>query len=391
MARKVLVFHPEGNIHQNPTLWEVLNSFIKKDVAVTLLSGGKSLHPVPNGVRVLHRPKIINSLLKNILLLPLGDPVRRLMFFFLHAFGQADSYDICIGVDREGLLEAELFTRRFGGALVHFSFELMFEEETSQGFKRPEVKAASKAIWFLAQDHERAKHLSVENRIPLSRIRAVPVAPKGEGLPLEPRVRDAVGIPREKKVALFMGSLLNWSGFEAVCLGLHLWPEDWVLLVNSRDARNTTRAEFKLNESRIYHTTAPMGTFSDLGHLLNGVDVGLAFYIPTYTSRYVGRNIASIGLSSGKTSIYCSFGLPVILNFSGEYARLIRAYDAGWVIDSVEKLPALLKHINPSEKEYGALSLFRERLDYALFEEQIIAGILGTAKFAGSRSQPSDL
>ena len=48
--------------------------------------------------------------------------------------------------------------------------------------------------------------------------------------------------------------------------------------------------------------------------LIDGADVGLAFYVPTGGSSFTGTNVGTIGLSSGKLAYYLRAGLPVIVN-----------------------------------------------------------------------------
>ena len=62
--------------------------------------------------------------------------------------------------------------------------------------------------------------------------------------------------------------------------------------------------------SRFYLSEDSFPTIEGLGHMLHGADLGIALYHPTYDNRWTGRNIANIGMSSGKIATYMAIWSP---------------------------------------------------------------------------------
>jgi hypothetical protein len=91
------------------------------------------------------------------------------------------------------------------------SFEIMFEKETSKFFKRLERIACRNVSRWFVQDEYRAALLANENGLLIENSVIVPVASRGLGKFAQSRLRDCLGIPTKKKVAMMMGSLLEFS------------------------------------------------------------------------------------------------------------------------------------------------------------------------------------
>jgi hypothetical protein len=64
---------------------------------------------------------------------------------------------------------------------------------------------------------------------------------------------------------------------------------------------------------------------------VQSADLGVALYCPTYENEWLGRNLAHIGLSSGKIASYLQNGVPVATHELGEISDWIRFYGAGQV------------------------------------------------------------
>ncbi|ETR67840.1 MAG: Glycosyl transferase family 2 [Candidatus Magnetoglobus multicellularis str. Araruama] len=85
------------------------------------------------------------------------------------------NYDFVIGIDR-GIIEAELISRAKKIPYALISYEIFFEAEAGAQFKSPEIKSCQNIEFAVVQDKVRAKMLSQENRIPLSKMIYIPVA-----------------------------------------------------------------------------------------------------------------------------------------------------------------------------------------------------------------------
>lgn len=375
---RVVIFHPEGNAHQNPTLWNFLKSQIAFESDLLLVCNSKLLRnlPIP-GVKIHTRSLPVSRLIFLILTRPTFFLLVRPLLFVLHKLVPFGRPDAVIGVDREGIIEAREYARRFGCRLLLFSFEIMSASETSKAFKALEIRACRDIDHSFVQDPIRGELLATENYLELSRMTYVPVAPNGRGQVLLPRLRDEIGIPQQNKVAILMGSLSNWGGLRDIVASISTWPPDWVLLVHSRNLIDFESSEgVNLEaEPRIFISREPCASVDDFSRLLNGIDVGLAFYVPHDGSRFTGQNIQKIGLSSGKIATYLSFGIPVITNARFGYDRLIRQYSAGVFLEDFTDMPQAVG-LDFSRMRAGALRLFSEKLDYALFEDEILKRVI---------------
>lgn len=293
-----------------------------------------------------------------------------------------------IGVDREGILEAADYVRSRPSPLFFFSFEIMLAEETSRRFKAAEIEACAIVENAFVQDASRAELLSRENNLDPAKVSLIPVAPSGLGKNRFPRVRDEVGIPRNKKVAVLLGSIAGWGGSSEIVETVSEWPEDWVLLIHSRSSSSKELAALVKSSSgpRIYFSRQPYNSIDQLGHLLNGADAGLAFYVTDSSSRFTGENIRRIGLASGKIATYLSFGLPVITNAQFGYDTLLPEYGAGISVGSPSEIAGALTQLDLIEMRQGTTKLFLDRLDYRLFEEELLTKILGNSNEVASET-----
>lgn len=377
---QIVIFHPEGNLNQNPTLLNLVKSLTHSGASVTIVTSSPIVHDVSlPGLRTVSRGKFMRLVL--ILVSSyLGVPFfLRFFYWSLHTVAPLERASVVIGVDREGIIEAHQFARRIHATIHLFSFEIMSQDETSASFKAPERLACRYIARAFVQDPTRAALLSVENEIDSSKISLIPVAPKGLGSQKLPSMRDKLGIPRDMKVAVMMGSIASWSGVPEILASLPFWPDGWALILHSRDsiARDQPDGAPGGSPDRLFLSKTPFRAPEDLGFLLGGVDLGLAFYIPSRGSRIVGTNIEKMGLASGKISTYLSFGIPVVSNAGFGYDTLLPENSAGAYAAHPRDLPEVLARHDFSAMKESARRLFTEKLDYGLYESELIALIFG--------------
>jgi len=290
----------------------------------------------------------------------------------------ADDYDLIVGIDRQGLIESYYLYKATGIHYIFWSFEIMFASENSVSFKRMEIEASrTPSLWY-AQDELRAKMLINENFLKASNGRHVPVASSGTPEASSVRMRDLLGIPEEKKVAILIGSLADWTMSHDVISSVPNWPEDWCLIIHDRYAKTEIFFDKlpekikKLRHSKIFVSNHAVDCVDKMADILSGCTAGIAFYKPINSSRYTGRNLACLGLASGKISTFLRYGLPVITNEIGEYAKLIREENAGLIINKdTPDLHQLLNVVDFEKMSANARKLFHSRLDFKVYEESI--------------------
>ncbi|HEY1293016.1 MAG TPA: hypothetical protein VGJ60_08060, partial [Chloroflexota bacterium] len=165
------------------------------------------------------------------------------------------------------------------------------------------------------------------------------------------------------------GSLGDWTGIEAIVDSTASWPADWVLVIHTRfDAQSSGYVESlrgRADPRRVYFSLKPVPR-QDYDPLIDGADVGLAFYVPQSGSAFTQRNVQTIGLSSGKLAYYLRAGLPVIVNQASSIAEIVDQRSLGISVATADDIGAALQGISEEYDRYsaGALRFFDERLDF---------------------------
>lgn len=374
--RRVLMIHPEGNAGNNPTIKCLIDLLIESNFKITYISSGESSVPFRSGLTLIKRSKMAERLKRKIFnkyceiwLSKFFSCVRNLHLL--------KKYDLIISIDREGLIEASAISSFYKIPLIHASFEIYFESETSIKYKAIEIEASKNISFWIAQDKIRAQSLIAENKLESAKGILIPVSSKGPCEASNQRLRDDLGIPLDKKVAIFMGSLYPWTLFKEVLNQAHQLPSDWVLVINERYGHTQQyfleqKIDYDLLQKKVYLSQYPVEFVDEMGYILSGIDAGLAFYRPSYNDPSNGLNLFYLGLSSGKISTYLRYGVPIVINEIGLFADLTREHKFGVVIESPDKLPnALLDLDNMQNASHNAKKFFSDQLDFSLYQDEI--------------------
>lgn len=370
------MIHPEGNAGNNPTIKCLIDLLIESNFKITYISSGESSVPFRSGLTLIKRSKMAERLKRKIFnkyceiwLSKFFSCVRNLHLL--------KKYDLIISIDREGLIEASAISSFYKIPLIHASFEIYFESETSIKYKAIEIEASKNISFWIAQDKIRAQSLIAENKLESAKGILIPVSSKGPCEASNQRLRDDLGIPLDKKVAIFMGSLYPWTLFKEVLNQAHQLPSDWVLVINERYGHTQQyfleqKIDYDLLQKKVYLSQYPVEFVDEMGYILSGIDAGLAFYRPSYNDPSNGLNLFYLGLSSGKISTYLRYGVPIVINEIGLFADLTREHKFGVVIESPDKLPnALLDLDNMQNASHNAKKFFSDQLDFSLYQDEI--------------------
>jgi hypothetical protein len=375
--KRALIIHAEGNLFNNPTLKCVVDMMLARgyeidfrylrSVAPMLQVDG--LNYLPFGVWLWRLKSVVFN---KIAFYPLVFCCVLLEKVLLYR-----RYDLIVAVDRQGLIEAAALNALTGTPYILISFEITFASETSAWVKRIERTASRNLALWVIQDEERAACLQKENGLDPGKCMLVPLASPGAGTQAAPRLRDELGIPKQKKAAILMGSIADWTMAKEVILGALDWPEEWVLIIHDRYGLTGQRLAELMGKiepaihGRIYISNAAPDTVDDLNYVLAGVDAGLAFYKPVYIPPYLGRNLQHLGLASGKISTCLRYGVPVITNEIGLYAKKIREFQLGEVVDTPERIGACLRSVKSETYTANARAYFSRELDFGLYAEAL--------------------
>ncbi|MGV3631156.1 MAG: hypothetical protein ACO1O6_08115 [Bacteroidota bacterium] len=300
-------------------------------------------------------------------------------------FCQEQQVSVIVAVDPVGLIVGGRLKKRFPEIKLHYlSFELFFSDELAafpyyRKIKQKEVYYSRLIDCLLIQDEERRDLLLRENKISLSAIKSflLPVSPAASVT--DPASghewRGKLGIAENQFVIIHSGSLEKWSGgnylLELLQNGL---PENVLLLIHSKEkleASNPVHSELLDFKAKGYPLLIHETVFEDYADylgFLQAADLALALYEADDSSPYTGKNIAHIGLASGKFSCYMSRGVPAIVTRSASYEQLLDRYDFGYVIHTMADIRGIVVSLSKEQlerKKKEALKLYTEILDPA--------------------------
>jgi glycosyltransferase involved in cell wall biosynthesis len=281
-------------------------------------------------------------------------------------------YACVIGVDPDGLALAETLAR--GAPLGYYSLELLLSYEMStvadQQLKARERALSRRAAFVVVQDAARGRLLVEDNGLDWGRVILVPNAPSGPARRAASRHwHTRFDLPPDSRVVVHSGSLGDWTGIEAIVESAIDWPDGWVLVVHTRYDAESSRYVDELRQRagprRVWFSLRPVAR-QDYDPLIDGADVGLAFYVPSGTSSFTQRNVQTIGLSSGKLAYFLRAGLPVIVNRATSIGDLVESSGCGLAIDDATGIAAALDRIRMGYASYSAaaLAFFDDRLDF---------------------------
>lgn len=394
--RKILLIHPEGNVLNNPSLKAIVDHLCTEGIHCTIVSRRMAdfCQGIPGVDQRLDGPFWwrAKAAAINVLCSPW---LTRLLIRLQWRNGLAAGYDLVVGVDRQGLIEAYFISSICKVPVALISFEIMSERETFARFKRLERIASTRVALWIIQDEFRAHRLAAENGLDTKKAFYLPVASRGLGTSSAIRLRDRLGIDKDKKVVIAIGSIEKWTMIQEVIQSVPLWPQEWVLIVHERYGSTQQRIA-GLNiaagslDSRLYLSDEATRSVDELGQILSGISYGLAFYRTLPGTRYWGDNLKYIGRSSGKIATYLRYGIPVITNDIGMMADDIRRFRLGHILRSPADLPTLLVSRNlsdPPDWSKNCRRYFTTHLDFGIYAEALISRLANAANLSGLRTE----
>lgn len=382
ILNRILIIHTDGNTFNNPSLKCIIDLLIENGFKVDLRYP-ESYAPMPSidNIRFIPFGRLTNRL-KNIVFNRLCLNIFMYLSVFIENILLYKKYDLIIGVDRQGLLEANILNKILKTPYVFISFEITFASEISSRYKELEKQASKNVSYWIIQDNVRAQKLAEENSLQNSNKFLLPLASACVGKVNNVRLRDNLNIPKTKNVVIVIGSMSTWSMTNEIIRSVIKWPDDWVLILHERYGRTneTLTKEFselkELIGNKIYISNSATEMVDDMSMILSGVDVGLAFYQPDYTGTHTGNNIKYLGLASGKISTYFRYGVPVIVNDIGLYADEVKKYKLGYVVENIDNISGVLQGFNDIGYSDNTKKYFSEYLNFNIYAEELLSKIL---------------
>lgn len=364
-ARRIAIFHPEGNFNNNPHLSATVAALCRHGYRVDLHAIRKGFNQAPPhpDANVFLYSKYVMRMVRLLSWSRFGRwPAAWLCAW---RFRHVDA-DLIIGVDDNGVIVAHYLGRKFKRPVALISYELLFAAEVSRRRKAAEIFACEGIAFAVVQDRKRGELLAAENRIDSDKLVYMPVADWSSAAAQRGWLRETLGIADDRKIALAMGSLDDWTGLRTVLDGLRSWPADWALVLHGRYglAAEVAKALLADNPQNLYISTEAFDSNDDLGKLLGDADIGLGLYCPDFRHEHTGLNLQYIGLASGKIATFLRFGVPVLVNFEGEMADDVAGEGLGVVVPRVEDIPQVLAQV--PEKDAAASARCQQFFDRKL-------------------------
>lgn len=309
------------------------------------------------------------------------------IYFLFDLIVVSKKYDFIIGIDREGIIEASILSKLYKCEYGLWSFEIMFEDETSVFFKKPERIACQNINFAITQDHIRSGLLSKENNISLGKIFNIPVAGrKAELLKKNYFLHNSLNIHREKKILLFIGSIAEWTMIDEIIENISYFPEGWVLVLHDRYGHYPKWVMEKITpylNRKVFISYFQMLNFEDLKVLVSSADMGIGFYKATFSCKHTGKNLKYLGFSSGKISTYLQYGLPVLVNDIGELSFWLTKNNIGIMIKNIQDIEIEIQKFDFKNVRERCVSAFNTFLSFPNYEMMIL-DLIGKAVYQKS-------
>lgn len=367
MNHHILIVHPEGNIKDNPNLYFFVKILTEQEYYVTIVSNvhinkyQKGLFEGAKFVLLNTKPSIKNILAK------------------YHLFKK--NFCHVIGID-DGIIDAKKYSNLYGVPLSYISYEIFFDDELESinstyfsQIKKHSKEACQNIIFAIAQDETRKELLSKEYNIPLEKILLMPVAGRGKRQMVKNKYfHDALGIPYDKKVLLYMGTINDWQINNLISYSHHL-PENWVLVAHSRyfykGLDNIIHLEYP--KHKIYFSLdSPIENIEDIGDILSGADAGLCPYQSGKGCPYSGKNLEYIGMASGKASTFLQYGVPIVIKNMTLWDDIVEKYKIGLSINQPKEI-ANIDFLSDETISLNCLNYFANNLDIDIYANKIIS------------------
>ena len=359
---KILIIHPEGNIKNNPNLFAITRMMVDAGWEILVYSQkrlGIYQGDIFPGARFVFFPQTVNETI-----------------LLERSFADEDIRFV-IGIDDVGIHKAKEVASFLNVKYIFLSYEILFDAEirkiggrTARINKQRAKLAAQGAELAIAQDDTRKRLLACEYDIPLEMILTMPVSNSGSHRLSPSRYfYDRLSIPYDKKILLYMGWMDPTQEQRMVEFARYI-PSDWVLVAHSRYKYQTTIDSEYIGNKLFYSCDAPVESMDEMGTLLSSCHMGFCSYEPDYSSIFTGDNIKYIGLSSGKTTTFLQYGVPVIVENMNIWDELVEPNKIGLVMAQPKDL-LQLSQINPEEYSDNALRFFDTKIDAKIYWTEI--------------------
>lgn len=364
-ADRILIIHPEGNIKNNPNLYYFTKELVNNGFAVTVFSH--------------HKPQIYQGeLFEGAEFIFYTDDKSYNLKTRLKLFKQ--KFSAIIGVD-DGIIDAAQIAKILNIPYSFLSYELFFDYELEKlndpyysKIKRKSRIACQNINFAIVQDEVRKEILSKEYDVDLDKILLMPVAASGvRKLTKTNYFHEKLSIPLEKCILLYMG-WMDEILLKRIVDYTQYMPKNWVLVVHSR-YKYQGEIPKDFNKNKIYFSLdSPIENIDDLGILLSACDAGFCTYQASFDTPFTGDNISYIGMSSGKTTTFLQYGIPVVVENMNMWDKIVEEQAIGFELKQLSDL-SKLDNLKSESVNVNCYKYFEEKLDLINYTPAIIRNL----------------
>ncbi|MGZ4947378.1 MAG: hypothetical protein ACXV5N_13560 [Halobacteriota archaeon] len=284
-----------------------------------------------------------------------------------------------IGVEPSGLIASTLaadalrLKRRI--PVIYYNQELLLDNEChtvdSKALKALERTCNQDCYLTIVQDKQRARYLRDDNRLGTDSVICVPVSGIAEpSVTKGTFLHDVCGIPKGKKVLLYVGTLASWAMCTEMARAAQNWRDDFVLVLHTWREGNDpyTNLIRTLADNNKVFLSQRFVDWRQMPELLSSADIGLAFYRSSGTTLFEtddpSKNFFEIGHSSNKLVQYLEVGLPVITSDFPSLRGIVDGYGCGECAKDPDEIEFLAERIFQDYDRYRANTLHCYESEY---------------------------
>lgn len=380
---KIAIFEPNSDFSTNPSLVALTEKLLEIGAKVDLFShhfvDHHNLGTIIQQYSFPYRPRIWCYGLRR--------TFRNWRKYFINQAWHANSllahqkYNLVFGIDPEGIIAAYRYANKKSIPFVYLSFEIFFRDELLKRWecleKKDEIIASQNADLVIVQDPWRANLLGQENSVPKENFFYLPVSPGKLKATKSNFLRKRYNIPKDKIIILHSGSFDDWTYAEELIENLKRWPSNAVLVVHTRqNPKNKNHFINQLKKGNFQNVILSLTPLNRelYEEMVGSADIGLVLYKTIPKNKYLQKNIETIGLASGKFSVYMKYGLPIISIKQRTYTELLRQFNFGINMDDFSQITGAIEEISNKYEMYrkGALHLFSEKLDFEIYWDPLL-------------------
>jgi tetratricopeptide (TPR) repeat protein len=174
-----------------------------------------------------------------------------------------------------------------------------------------------------------------------------------------------------------------WAGIYELIDGSDLWPDNWALVLHERYSRYNQEIVNKIaskEKRNVFLSSFKALPFNQIHRLMHSADIGLSLYLPQFQSNDISarKNLEYLGMSSGKTTTYLQYGLPILINEVGIISEHTRRNNLGRVVKEISDIPSVLLSLTSRELSQcreNSFSFFEGVLDLNLNIKPLLSKI----------------